>query len=418
MVVSGILPARLSKVTRYDKEQHESVLERSGTMHNFTYYNPTKVHFGRGVINTLGDELNALGARKVLLVYGRDSIKRSGLYEMVCRQFEDAGIDWVEHGGARGNPVLTHARAGIELARRAGVDAICAVGGGSVIDEAKAISIGVPATEDVWEFFAGRAQPDRVMPLVTVLTLPATGSETNGISVLTNEQTLEKVALVRHGLLNPRVSFLDPEITFTLSIAQTAIAGVDIISHMTEGYFTTTDRQAIVPDNLLEGVIRAVMTAMDGIQKDPRDYNARAAFMWSASLAWCGLLQAGLGGWGMPCHALEMPMSAVYDMAHGAGMAVITPAWIELAGGRHEHRIRLFAERIFALKTDNLNDVANRFREFYRSIGAPTTFAAAGVVDPDIGRLAKLALESFNHRGVTGYDLDLIEAIYRRSLTD
>ncbi len=385
-------------------------------MNNFVYNNPTKIVFGKGVIDTLGSELQNIGAKKVLLVYGQNSIKNNGVYDKIIHQLSTSKVEFVEYSGVRGNPLLSHTRVGIELARSSGVDTICAVGGGSVIDEAKAISIGVCTEDDIWEYYAKRKTVSKTMRLVTVLTLPATGSEANGISVLTNEETNEKTALVCPGVLNPAISFLDPDTTFSLSASQTAYACADIISHMTEGYFTTTDQEAIVQDKILEAVILSVMEAMANIQKSATDYNARAAFMWSASLAWSGILHAGLGGCGMPCHALEMPMSAVYDMAHGAGLSVIIPSWIEKAGNRHISRLSMFSERILGLKSSNSAEIAQKLRDYYKEIGAPTSFSEAGVMNPDIDLMAELAYESFKQRGVSGYDIDLIKAIYQMSL--
>ena len=381
-------------------------------MQNFVYQNPTRVHFGQGVIAELGPELTARGVRRVLLVYGRESILKNGVYDQVAESLKGNGVELVEYGGVQGNPLLSHARAGLDKGRAEGVDAVCAVGGGSVIDEAKAIAAGIPHDGDLWEFFSGAARPTTVLPLYTVLTLPATGSEMNGISVVTNEETDEKSALVIPSVLNPVASFLDPQTTFSLSAAQTAYACTDIISHVLEAYFTTPAESLPVQDRLLAGVARGVVDAMAIIQQNPRDYAARAAFMWSSTMAWSGICQAGVPMPSMPNHALEMPMSAVYDIAHGAGLSVVIPAWTKLAGQKHQARICRFVEEVFEQTAGDVEIAAMVMKSYYQSIGSPVTFAEAGVPDPDIDKLTGLALRSFVQRNMTDYQEELVRSIY------
>lgn len=374
------------------------------------------MYFGKGVIDRVGEELRRLCIRRVLLVYGQGSVHRNGVYEAVIASVAAHGIETAEHGGVLGNPRLAHVREGIEKARDRSVDGVLAVGGGSVIDAAKAIAAGAVSETDVWDLFAGRSTPADCLPLAAVLTLPATGSEMNGISVVTNEETSEKSALVCPGVINPRVSFLDPQTTMSLSMRQTAYACTDILSHLMEAYFTTSADRLPVQDNLIEGTARATVEAMSAIQRNPRDYDARAAFMWAATLAWSGLLQAGIPGPAMPCHALEMPMSAVYDMAHGAGLSVVIPAWIRRAGERHLPRIRRFIQGALGEVQDTPPGCADALRGFYRSIGSPVTFAEAGVPSPDIEKLTSLASRAFAQRNMRDYTTDLIEAIYRDCL--
>jgi alcohol dehydrogenase YqhD (iron-dependent ADH family) len=385
-------------------------------MKNFTYENPTRVHFGRGVIRHLGDELKANGAQKVLLVYGGGSIKGNGVYDAVVEQLSMAGVATVEHGGVRGNPVLTHVREGIAKAREHRVDLILGVGGGSVIDESKAIAMGVVADCDVWEFFAKRRTAQATLPVFAILTLPATGSEMNGIAVVTNEETDEKNVVVYPGLLNPKVSFMDPETTLSLSPQQAAYACTDILSHMMEAYLTTSTPQLPVQDRIIEGVAHAAMESMRIILEIPSDYDARAAFMWSATLAWSGICQAGIPGWGMPCHALEMPLSAVYDIAHGAGLSIIIPAWMRVAGERHAHRILLFGRRILEVDANDVEEVAAALTEYYRSIGAPVSCTEVGIAEVDVDHLSELAMAAFTQRGMTDYSIETIQMIYNKSI--
>ena len=385
-------------------------------MNNFTYMNPTKVHFGRGVIGALGSELKQIGAGRVLLVYGGGSIQRNGVYDAVVEQLSKAGVEVVEHGGVQGNPVLTHVREGIAKAREQQVDLILGVGGGSVVDESKAIAMGAAADGDVWEFFAKREIPRKMLPVMAVLTLPATGSEMNGIAVVTNEETDEKNVVVYPGLLNPKVSFLDPETTMSLSLSQTAYACTDILSHMMEAYLTTSARHLPVQDRMIEGVAHAVMESMAVILETPSDYDARATFMWSATMAWSGICQAGIPGWGMPCHALEMPLSAVYDIAHGAGLSIIIPAWMRVAGERHVHRILLFGQHILRVEAKTVERVADTLTDYYRSIGSPVSCTEGGIAEVDVDHLSELAMASFTQRGMTDYSLETIQMIYKNSI--
>jgi alcohol dehydrogenase YqhD (iron-dependent ADH family) len=378
-------------------------------MNNFSYYNPTKIHFGRGAINQLSSELAA--TRKILLVYGGGSIKSNGVYESVTTQLNALDIETIEHPGVQGNPLLSHVRAGVELAKEHHVDLILAVGGGSVVDSAKAIALGAASDDDVWEFFAQRETPRKTLPVMAVLTLPATGSEMNGICVVTNEETDEKNALVVPGLLNPVASFLDPETTYTLSMTQTAYACTDILSHVMEGYLTTPVEHLPIQDRQIEGVMLAVKEAMSILQKDPKNYDARATFMWSATLAWSGICQTGLPGWGMPNHALEMPLSAVYDIAHGAGLSIIIPAWIRVAGEPHRHRILKFGRTILGIEAKTVADVADALIKYYQHIGAPVCYRDANI-QPDIPRLTELAYTAFKNRGMTNYTREIIQAIY------
>lgn len=385
-------------------------------MNDFTYDNPTKVHFGKTALDSLQSELQAYSVKKALLVYGGGSIKNNGVYERVTGALAECGVEYIEHSGVKGNPMLSHAREGVMLAREHSVDLVLAVGGGSVIDEAKAIAAGVVCSCDVWDFYSKKETVSAMLPLFAISTLPATASEMNGISVLTNDETLEKCAVVAPGVLNPKVCFLDPTTTFTLSLEQTAFACVDIISHLTEAYLTTGADSIPVQGRMIEGLAKSVMDAMSKIMVDPKDYDARAEFMWCATLAWSGIAQAGIPQWGMPCHALEMPMSAVYDVAHGAGLSVITPAWMIHAAELHPARLCSFGKHVLGVLSDDITGVAQALKDYYQSIGAPVSFAEIGVPDPDINTLTDLSHSSFVSRNIPGYSRDEITEIYRNSL--
>lgn len=379
-------------------------------MENFRFYNPTDLRFGRGVIAELGTEVLKRGSR-ILLVYGKGSIKNNGVYEQVIDSLTNHHIEIFEHSDVSANPLLSHTREGVSKAKEYQVDLIVAVGGGSVIDEAKAIALGALSNSDIWEFYKKTATPQQAIPIISVLTLPATGSEMNGFTVLTNDDTSEKFALGASPLLHPKVSFLDPDATFSLSLKQTAYACADIISHITEGYFTTSAKTLPLQDNIIKGLFHSVIESMKAIQKDPTNYNARASFMWTATLAWNGIAQVGIPDRAMPCHALEMPLSGVYDIAHGAGLSIITPHWLRHAKTLHEERIKKFGSEILNAK-GSIEEVISALTCIYKEIGAPTTMQDVGLTSPDIDLLTKMAAITFESRKMVGYNNEEIRAIY------
>ena len=296
-------------------------------MNNFIFQNPTKIIFGKNILNKVGEEVMKHG-KNVMLVYGKNSIKENGVYDAVIASLKGVNITAIEFPGVKGNPILSHARQGVVKAKENNIDVILAVGGGSVIDESKAIAAAAVSDNDVWDLYLGKAVMKNALPIVCVLTLPATGSEMNSGSVLTNDETQEKFSM--GGMYTyPKASFLDPEITYTLSLQQTAYACSDIMSHLMEAYFTTTSKFLPIQSGYAEGIIKGVMTSMLALMKDPNNYEARASLMWGATLGLNGIGAAGVPGASFPSHALEHPISGVYDIAHGAGLSITTPAWLK-----------------------------------------------------------------------------------------
>ncbi len=358
-------------------------------MQNFVFVNPVKIIFGRNTLAKLGPEAAGAG-KKALLVYGGGSIKKNGVYEAVTAALKKAGVAVAEHPGVKPNPVLSHVRAGVEKARAEGCDLVVAAGGGSVIDEAKAIAAGALYRGDVWDFFCGKAQIKGALPLFTALTLPATGSEMNSGCVITNEEKAQKYSTHSQHLF-PRASVLDPETTFTLPREQAANGAVDAIAHLIESYFTTADRDVEVTDELVHGLARSVIAATGRILRDPKDYDARASMMWSATLALNGLGGCGYGGTSFPNHAIEHSLSAIYDIAHGAGLAIVMPAWFK----RHlasagPARLEKFGRAVFGVKT--AEEAIKSFEAFFRQAGAPVRLAEAGIPAADIPRIADNAM--------------------------
>ncbi len=386
-------------------------------MQNFEWITPTRVIFGSGILGRLGTETARIGKR-ALFVYGKESIKKSGLYEVITKQLQNSGIFFVEHGGVQPNPRIFHAEEGAEKVRAEKLDVIVAVGGGSVIDEAKAIAVAARYERPLWDFFIRKATFDDAVPIVAVQTLPATSSEMNGASVMTNETTHEKFS-IRSELLYPRVSFLDPSLTLDIPVQYTAYACTDILSHLMEGYFTA-DRDFLLQDGMVEGVCRAVMESLEAIMEQPRDLEARSTIMWAAALAWNGLFKLGVEGASIPNHMLEHPLSGYHDIPHGAGLSIVIPAWLNYMKPRIAHRIALFGVRVLGLGAslmgkndpDAADIVIEKLKAWYRHIHTPVTLHEAGITSLDIDGCTRQALALSVLWGVPGYTEKDVRAIY------
>lgn len=363
-------------------------------MRSFTYCNPTKICFGNGAAGTAGAEAAAAGMRNVLLVYGKSSIKRNGVYDAVTASLKAAGVAWTEWPGVSPNPVLSHVHGGVRLAREIKADGILAVGGGSVIDESKAIALGVASARDVWDYYMGLAAPQAALPLATVLTIPAAGSEMNGDTVVTHDETREKRA-VKYSGLSPRFSILDPEVTLTVPPDYVAYSASDAISHTIESFLTREPGFFPVQDGYAEGIVRAIMASTERILADPKDVEARGAMMWAATMAWNFIGSSGVGVWKTPAHMLEHPLSGMFDIAHGAGLAVTGPAWMTWESRRRTDRTAAFARRIMDVRLDDDAAAAAegvaRFRAWLKKIGNPVTLTECGIAPDHIPELARHA---------------------------
>lgn len=350
-------------------------------MQNFTYYTPTRVVFGKGEVERVGELLRAEGTRKVLIHYGGESARRSGLLERVERAVKDQGIDFVSLGGVVPNPRLSKVREGITLARAEGVDFILAVGGGSVIDSAKAIGYGIPYEGDVWDFYSGTAQPERVCPVGAVLTLSAAGSEMSNSSVISDEENGLKWGL-NNDICRCRFAVMDPELTYTLPPYQTACGVVDILMHTMERYFTH-EKDTALTDELAEGLMRTVMDCGRKALRDPKDYNARAQIMWAGSLSHNGLTGCGtVGDWAS--HRMEHELSALFDVAHGAGLAAIWGSWARYVYREEPERFAQFAVKVMGCPNDFRDPEKTALagieamEQYYREIGMPTSVRELG----------------------------------------
>ncbi len=385
-------------------------------MQSFEFYNPTRIIFGDGKVSRVGVEAAAIG-KKALLVYGRSSIKTNGIYDQVTASLNEAGVECVDFGGVKSNPVLTHAVAGVELARSAAVDLILAVGGGSVLDEAKAIAAGILYDGQLWDLFAGDAEVKAALPVMTVLTLAATGSEMNGISVLTNE-AIEVKFRIMSPLIYPRCSILDPELTFSVSPAYTAYSGVDAASHLMELYFTHREPWAPVQERYAEGLLKTIFESTRKILADPEHKAGRGEMMWAATLAWNGLMKVGLGPVSLPNHMLGLSLGALYDLPHGATLSIVLPAWMEYYSQKTPDRLAQFARNVFDVTVDDSHEAAlagvAAFRDFCDEIGSPTSLAAAGVNASEINRIVDNVIGRTAQWGLPDYSRDVIGDIFRR----
>ncbi|MCM3079700.1 iron-containing alcohol dehydrogenase [Brevibacillus invocatus] len=360
-------------------------------MNNFVYRNPTELIFGRGQLSVLEAKAKQLGST-VLLVYGGGSIKRSGLYDKVVSQLQAAECRVIELSGVEPNPRLSTVKKGIELCRQEGVEWILAVGGGSVIDAAKAVAVGVPYEGDVWDFYTRKAVAESALPLGTVLTLAATGSEMNRGSVITNWETQEKFG----GTCTfPTFSILDPENTFTVPRDQTIYGICDIMSHVFEQYFSHTT-EIPLQTRFAESIMKTVIENAERVLENPEDYDARANILYCGTMALNGTLPVGVDtDWAT--HSIEHAVSAVYDIPHGGGLAIIFPQWMRYVYRENVARFVRFAVEVWKVdpagKTDDEVALAGieATAAFFARIGAPTRLADYKIGDDQLEVMAQKA---------------------------
>jgi len=359
-------------------------------MNNFVFQNCTKIIFGKDTENLVGQE-TARYADKILMVYGGGTIKKTGLYDRIMKSLRDSGIDVTELSGVKPNPRLSLVYEGIDICRKNGIKFILAVGGGSVIDTAKAIGVGVPYDGDVWDFFTGKAVPKETIPVGTVLTIPAAGSEASDSAVITNEDGWYKLGLTSD-VMYPVCSILNPELTCTLPDYQTACGCADIMAHLMERYFTRV-RNVELTDRLIEATLKTVISNVPKALANPKDYNARAEIMWASTVAHNNLLDTGrVGDWAS--HMIEHEISAIYDIAHGAGLAIVFPAWMKYVHKEDVARFAQFAKRVWNVD-DNLFDLEemalkgiSALESFFSSIGLPVRLKQAGIDHTRIEEMA------------------------------
>lgn len=369
-------------------------------MIGFEYYSPTKIIFGKDTQKRVGTQVKKY-ADKVLLHYGGKSIKVSGLYDQIIRSLQEAGVSFIELGGVQPNPRLSLVYEGIVLCREHNIQFVLAVGGGSVIDSAKAIAMGVLHDGDVWDIYDHKAKVKAALPVATVLTIPAAGSETSPNSVITNEQTLMKNGATSDAI-RPVFSILNPELCYTLPPYQMACGVSDILAHLMERYFTNTPH-VDYSDRLLEGSMKSIIYSARRLQKVYSDYDSWANIMWGGLVAHNGILGMGREeDWGS--HTIEHQLSALYDIAHGAGLSIVFPAWMKYVNHVNKKRFLQFASRVMEVDCafeDEDRIIAlgiSRLEDFYKKLGLPIRFMDIGKDDSAIKQMAQMT----THYGPTG----------------
>ncbi len=362
-------------------------------MLNFDFHNPTRVIFGKDTQHEIGVLLKP-HAKKVLLHYGGSSIKNSGLYDAVVASLNESNIDFVELGGVVPNPRLSLVYEGIELCKKEAADLILAVGGGSVIDSAKAIAIGVCNEEDIWDIYEQRIDVNKALPVATILTIPAAGSESSNSSVISNEDKQMKLGYTNH-CIRPLLSIVNPEFFFTLPKNQIANGVSDMMSHIFERYFTRTT-QTDLTDGLCEATLKTIMKNALSVIENPKDYDAWCQVGFGGTVAHNDLLGMGRSqDWA--CHGMEHELSAIYDVAHGAGLAVLTPAWMQYVYKENVDMFIQFSVNVMGIEGSYrepgkiITEAISKLREFYKKLGLPTTLIELGIEESQFELMAKKA---------------------------
>lgn len=363
-------------------------------MNAFSFYNPVKLIFGKGQISKLKDELSFYG-KKVLIVYGGGSIKKNGLYDQVISILNEANMEVFELAGVEPNPRLSTAIKGAELCKKEGIEVILAVGGGSVIDCTKLIAAAAKYDGNPWDFVTKVAFPKEALPFGTILTLAATGSEMNAGSVITNEETQEKYGW-GHPLVYPKFSILDPVNTYTVPLDQTVYGIVDMMSHMFEQYYNNATNTP-VQDEMIEGVLRSVIEAAPKLIQDLENYELRETILFAGTLGLNGFLQMGYAGdWAS--HNIEHAVSAVYDIPHAGGLAIIFPRWMRHNVPVNPERFAKLATRVFNVNPEGksteqiAHEGIDRLAEFWASLNAPTNLAYYNIDDSKIDLMVDKAM--------------------------
>ena len=363
-------------------------------MENFTYSIPTKVHFGKGQIKNLAVAIKEYG-NKVLIAYGGGSIKKIGLYDEMIKILNDNEISYVELSGIEPNPRIETVREGIKICKENNVEVVLAVGGGSTIDCAKVIAAGVKYDGDAWDLVTKLEKIREVLPIVTILTLSATGSEMDGFAVISDMTTNQKLG-TGHENMKPKVSILDPEYTYSVPKNQTAAGTADIMSHIFENYFNHT-QGADIQDSTAEGLLRACIKYGKIAIEEPNNYDARANLMWASSLAINGLISYGTSApWVV--HPMEHELSAFYDITHGVGLAILTPHWMKYSlDDNTAYKFAQYGVNVWGIdKNLDQYEIANKAiektAEFFKELGLPSTLREVGIEEEKLEIMSKKAM--------------------------
>lgn len=389
-------------------------------MYNFTFQNTTKIYFGEDQLKHLGEELKTYGNR-VLVTYGGGSIKKIGLYDKVMDELERAGLTVFELSGIEPNPRHTTVNRGADICKKENIDVLLAVGGGSTIDCTKVIAASAFYEGDSWDLVMRKVPVTKALPIFSVLTLSATGSEMDSGGVISNMDTNEKYGLI-HPLLQPKVSFLDPTVTYSVNAFQTACGGVDIMSHVFDVFYFTKSAKLDMIDRVMEDVIKTVVKYAPIAIKEPNHYEARANLMWASSWALNGFLQTG-GGQAASCHAMEHELSAYYDITHGLGLAILTPRWMKYILDESTAPIfKKFGVNVFGLDAaltdmEGAEKAILTLSEFlFETLGLQSTLTEIGIDETHFEAMAKNACRGGVLHGYKPLTPEDVENIYRMCL--
>lgn len=381
-------------------------------MKNFAYYNPTRIEFGRGKEKNIGKYIKEYGLSKVLIVYGSERIKKSGLFDTVIKSLGGEGISYEELGGVVSNPVMSKVYKGIELAKSTGVEAVLAVGGGSVLDSAKAIAAGTKYEGDVWDFFTYKAVPTKALKIFDIMTLAATGSEMNNYAVVTKEETKEKFSFGGPATF-PTVSVINPELQATVTKEYLAYSAADIFAHSLDLYFSVSYMPEYIA-GYIENILKTVIRTTDILLEEPDNYEARGEFAWAATQALNFTTFCGVENNRFDTHFIEHTLSAEYNIAHGAGLSIIVPAWMKWQKNQLPERFERFAKNIF--DSENADAGINALVQWYKKIGTPVTLSEGNIPEEDIPMLTeKLSDVAIKWRAEKLYTTDMITTILKNA---
>ena len=349
-------------------------------MKDFTYYNPTRIEFGSGKEKNIGKYISGYGVSKVLIVYGSERIKKSGLFDIVTKSLTDNRISFEELGGVKSNPVLSKVYEGIEIAKTKEVDAVLAVGGGSVLDSVKAIAAGALYNGDVWDFFIYKAAPNNALKIFAIMTLAATGSEMNNFAVVTNEETKEKFSLAGSATY-PTLSIINPELQTTVTKEYLAYSAADIFAHSLDMYLSATYLPEYIA-GYVENILKTVMRTTETLITNPDNYEARGEFAWAATQALNFTTFCGVENNRYDTHFIEHTLSAEYNIAHGAGLSIVVPAWMKWQKNNLPERFERFAKKLF--NAGNADAGIESLIKWYKKIGTPVTLSEGNIPIKDI----------------------------------
>ncbi len=373
-------------------------------MENFTSYNPTKIEFGKSCVDKIGKEASNLG-KSALILIGKGSVKRNGILNQVVKSLEESSVNYEVFEGIKSNPEYTTADEAVAHAKKINADLLIPVGGGSVIDTAKAVAIGFYRDHSIWDFYIKKVStPEKALPMLCVLTLAATGTEMNQFTVIQNTEDGRKYGF-GHPLLYPKTSYLDPEFTASVPMDYTAYGISDLIAHTLEQYFEPTN--APLSDAIAGDIISLAIKYGSVLKGDPKDYDARANIMWLATMALNGTLRQGKkgGDWGV--HGFEHSLSVLYDIAHGAGLSIVYPAWMKVFFEPNQEKLKYLSKRVFS--SSDPKAFISGLEDFYRNIGSPVRLQEVGIAENERSRI----IENLKLNKVRGAFYDMDEEKYK-----